>query len=240
MKDGFVMDYSRFIQPAENVSEGRIENEDRSNPDRRYSITQEKNGGIQNFNIANYPAYMSGYQLVPTNNVYEDMLQRERLLQKADFAEAERERRKAQMDMLELDEDGSLSMRTINTRKNYPASPAANFTEPRLTILRHDDERVYLISLCIGKQRKQIYVGEDSAGDGRILLKKLNSIGADFLVQKMTRKRNAAEQMLSILLRKNPEEFEIPALPGWYKDKEGNMNFWREEYLTWKNIKKII
>lgn len=155
---------------------------------------------------------------------------------RAELSEVERERRKAQVDIVEIDDAGNVTVRTSNTRKMYKERKLCNFSNPTLKILSNGKSKMYCISFVIKKTSKEIFILESDAGNGKLLLQKFNAVGADFLMDKVGKKINAALQLLALLLKNASEEIILPPEPGWYNDAFGKIKFCTLEGLSWKTL----
>ena len=161
--------------------------------------------------------------------------------EKIKLREAERERKKAVIDVLGISDDGTIYSETKNTWNEFQKRSITNFSSPNLKIFKNLEtgERVFIVSITIGTITKSFLMEESECGDAKILLKKLNADGADFLSRRQTEKKIFAIQLWSTLLRKNPEEITICNEIGWYKNSDGNIKFALEEDMTWHAIRNL-
>lgn len=154
--------------------------------------------------------------------------------------EAERERRRAVIDVLAIDDNGEIAVETKNTWNMYSKKKVANFSHPTLKIYRNasSGERRFLISVTIGNEVKSIWIEEKDCGKAKVLLEKFNASGAEFFCRKQAEKKDLIIQLWAALLRDTPEEIICRERLGWYRDDNGKYKFNREESLTWIKIIK--
>lgn len=155
--------------------------------------------------------------------------------------EAERERKRAVVDILAIEDNGEISVETKNTWNLYSKKKVANFSHPTLKIFKNasTNERRFLISVTIGDEVKSIWVEETDCGKAKVLLEKFNASGAEFFSRKQTEKKDLIIQLWAALLRNHPEEIICRDRLGWYKDDKGKFDFNRKENATWVKIKEI-
>ena len=154
--------------------------------------------------------------------------------------EAERERRRAVIDVLAIDDNGEIAVETKNTWNMYSKKKVANFSHPTLKIYRNasSGERRFLISVTIGNEVKSIWIEEKDCGKAKVLLEKFNASGAEFFCRKQAEKKDLIIQLWAALLRDTPEEIICRERLGWYRDDNGKYKFNREESLSWIKIIK--
>ena len=156
----------------------------------------------------------------------------------ADFNEAERERRKAEVEDITMDEDGKLLVRTENTRLAYKDRRLANFCKPRLirVINATTKEQGFILSINIDDRRRTFPILSKDISNAEIILKKLNSVGADFLTDKRTRKKKYAAMLMVLLLRQEVKSLCIANEKGWFFDLSHKIKFCEEENHTWRSV----
>lgn len=192
-----------------------------------------------------YPQY--GYQLTDADRKFwfgeQELKEKEReiMMARAEVREEIRERDKAIMDVVAIDENGVVAIEVINTRKKYARRSGTNFQRPELTVFINEStgQKVYGISIEIGNQKPTIWLGQAEVADAKKMLKKFNAAGADFLTNKNSLKKEYITQLWGVLLRDKVSIIFVPENLGWSKDKNGNLKF-VEVSQTWKDmIKKI-
>lgn len=166
---------------------------------------------------------------------------RELMLARAEVREEIRERDKSIMDVVAIDDRGIVTIEVVNTRKKYARRSGTNFDHPRLTIFINErsGKEIYRISVTIGDKEKNIWLCSKEVADAKKMLKKFNSVGADFLTNKTSLKKEYVLQLWSVLLRKKIKEIVVPDNLGWCIDFNGNIKF-VEGCLTWKDLIKKI
>ena len=166
---------------------------------------------------------------------------RELMLARAEVREEIRERDKSIMDVVAIDDRGIVTIEVVNTRKKYARRSGTNFDHPILTIFINErsGKEIYCISVTIGDKKKNIWLCSKEVADAKKMLKKFNSVGADFLTNKTSLKKEYVLQLWSVLLRKNFKEIVVPDNLGWCIDFNGNIKF-VEGCLTWRDLIKKI
>lgn len=156
----------------------------------------------------------------------------------SEWNEAEREKRKAQFDAVLLDELGRVIVEVCNTRRKYDPRVVTNFSEPKLIIFQNfiTEERIYKVSLIIGKTKTAIWLRDEDLGDAKAMLKKFNRAGAEFLSNKSSERKNLMLQLWAILV-KNAKIVRVADRPGWMIA-DDKMVFVDEEVLTWETLMK--
>ena len=167
---------------------------------------------------------------------------REIMLARAEVREEIREKDKAIVDMVAIDPRGILTIETVNTRKKYAPRVGANFFHPKLDIFINEisGEKIYKVSFRVNQKEEFIVLSESEAGDPKVFLKKLNSVGANFAVKKTSEKKEFATQLWSLLLSNASITREIPDRVGWHKNSDGEIKFHEEGTLVWKFLIEII
>lgn len=206
-----------------------------------WNVAQEKIGENQNYDggSRNVMIVQPDWKSLHEQNKYEREL--ESIEQKIKLREAERERKKAVIDVLTIDDRGEISIETKNTWNTYPNRNVANFTKPSLKILMNEitGEKKFLLTITLNEKQRNIWIDEAECGNAKIILEKLNAIGAEFYSRKQSEKKAFVTQLWSILYRNNPEILILADAPGWKKDRDGKLRFEEEEKATWWAIKKM-
>ena len=160
---------------------------------------------------------------------------------KADLREALREKQKARVEIIAIDDRGDLVIETLNTRNTYAPRSGANFKNPKLSTYVNEltKETIYLISLEIDDEEKKIWMTKEELGDAEILLKKLNAVGANFFTNKQSMKKDYVQQLWTLLMRTRPTSNIVSNNLGWNKDGEGKLKFVEGE-MVWQDLIKNI
>ena len=160
---------------------------------------------------------------------------------KADLREAFREKQKARVEIIAVDDRGDLVIEILNTRNEYAPRSGANFKNPKLSTYVNEltGEIAYMITLEINDEEKKIWMNKEEIGDAKILLKKFNSIGANFLTNKQSLKKDYVQQLWTLMLRACPTSNIVSNNLGWNIDCEGNFKFVEEE-MVWQDLIKNI
>ena len=200
-----------------------------------------------NATSAQYTSQFPNYYLTPNERKLwfeaQERKEKEReiMMARAEVREEIRERDKAIMDVVAIDENGVVAIEVINTRKKYTRRSGTNFQRPKLTVFINEStgQKVYGISIEIGNQKPIIWLDQSEVADAKKMLKKFNAVGADFLTNKNSLKKEYITQLWGVLLRDKVSIIFVPENLGWSKDKKGNIKF-VEVSQTWKDmIKKI-
>lgn len=198
--------------------------------------------------INNYSTYQTpNFYMTPEERKFWFEMQerkekdRELMLARAEVREEIRERDKSIMDVVAIDDRGMVTIDVVNTRKKYATRSGTNFDYPMLTIFinERNGNELYCISVTIGDKEKDIWLGSKDIADAKKMLKKFNSVGADFLTNKVSLKKEYILQLWSVLLRQKFKEIIVPDSLGWCRDCNGKIKF-EEDSLTWKDLIKKI
>lgn len=158
---------------------------------------------------------------------------------KIQIKEAERERRKSQIDLVEMSADGVLTVRTENLQMATPQRMVCNFKNPEIFVfkrLENREEMRYLFSFeCAGEIRK-VWLEKEKVGNGNYLLKQLASVGGQILGENLGKRKEYATQIVAMAVTNSKVTEYIPDKKGWYIDEKNNVKFYSKMY-AWEEIK---
>lgn len=151
----------------------------------------------------------------------------------------ERERRKSQIDLVEMSADGILSVRTQNLQIDARGRLVCNFKNPEIFVfkrLEKQEEMRYLFSFeCAGEIRK-VWLQKEKVGNAKYLLRQLASVGGQILGENLSRCKEYAVQIIAMAVTSSKITKYIPEKKGWYIDEKNNLKFYSEMYV-WEEIK---
>lgn len=223
------MDFSKF-------SDSRIDEE----------WPQENTLNYANPDKPNFTYNYGGLEVKALETVLESQIKIQHAAERMEMAslhsEIERERRKAQIELLEISGDGELMAYTANTRRKYPARSVCNMKSPAIIryFIREKAIELYEISFTVGSERKKIFVQSENLGTPEYLLRKFTSAGVYFYQDKKSHKLNHMRQFIALMMSRPVETIEIPVRSGWFVTADKKIRFWDKEELTWQNIMKKI
>jgi len=170
--------------------------------------------------------------IIAAKKIQNELVLRE---QRADWSEAERERRKAEVEMVSLDEGGEVYVQTINTRRKYAPRYVANFCNPTISCIKNCEtkEIAYILTLRVSGRIRKVIVEGSNAGNESYFLERLNSVGADFLCDRKEQRMRYTAQLWNMLLATVDEPIPVVPRKGWYIDERSQIKFEEEEDKTW-------
>lgn len=160
--------------------------------------------------------------------------------QKLLLREEERERKKAQFDMITIAQDGTVRVKTQNLFLEGKARAVVNFLNPKILIFRRieqEDERIYLFEAKFQSEKKFALLEQQKCGNPTYLLRKISSIGGQFFVATVAQQKTLVLQLFSVLVMNSKMEIWIPDEPGWYFDENDSLKFFSGRW-TWKEALK--
>ncbi len=158
------------------------------------------------------------------------------LRQKSLAAEEERERKKAQCDLLSIDESGNIRVQTTNLRIDANARKVTNFTQPQIVVferLGNDMQKIYMFFCSIQTEDRFVMLDSRECGSPTYILKKISSIGAEIFAPTLAMKKQYALQLMALLLQTRDTPRKLPERRGWYKDESGKIQFFVGRW-TWE------
>lgn len=155
--------------------------------------------------------------------------------------EAAKERDRALVQALEVDEAGNILVCTRNTSIETQARRFTNMQQPSIFILRSLDNPmenpVYMLSCLVGKKQQYIFLSTDRLARGDYLIAKLTAAGICFL-SKPSIIKPLMLQLIGELAEHCTGKKSVPETAGWTKTSNGYM-FYSEEEVTWSKIKAL-
>lgn len=156
--------------------------------------------------------------------------------------EEDQERKKAQYNELQVTDTGQIQLITRNLRIEANPRSVTDLTNPSITILtraKNIDEKIFLFTGYVGKDKKEIYLDAKKIGSGSYLIKKFVSKGVTFKLS-ITMQKMFAIQLICVLLNNYSVEKLLPEMPGWMRWPDGRYTFVEQEDLTWEYIQQRI
>lgn len=154
--------------------------------------------------------------------------------------EEARERERALVEVLEMNEEGELYIQTKNTSIAARPRAVTNMKSPRMVRyrnVRYDEACCYKLLYYIGGKEEFLFLDSGKIGKVSYLMNKFTAAGIRFEVQ--PRKIGPLLiQLLSGLCSCCTEEVVVPDEAGWVRLDDGQLKFFSEEELTWEQIKK--
>lgn len=163
--------------------------------------------------------------------------ERERYLMR----EAEREWRKSQCEVIEIQDNGCVVIGTRNLRIDCKPRILTNLLNPSLVKVIHaeePEEYLYLLQARILGEYREVFLWGNKLSSPRYILKKMTEIGAEFYGTEAEEKVRV-RRLMSVLVRNVSESKRIPEEPGWYIAEDMSMRFYKEGDITWEQAKKL-
>lgn len=168
----------------------------------------------------------------------------EAMKQKMVLKEQYAEKKRALVEVLEVDNSGEVVLITKNVSFDSIPRKVTNLKTPKIMIYRSlsdpEIEYAYMLYGKIAERNVNIWLSPKKIAKGNYLEGKLLNAGVIFEIQK----QNRLKQILSIFIGKLIDQCEgelfLPDMPGWYQEPNGRINFIREGGLTWSRVKKLI
>lgn len=160
---------------------------------------------------------------------------------KSKIRAAQRQQKKFEYDDMFINpNDGSVCIKTKNCIVESPTTCIANFYFPEITIihrLENPDQDIYQFTCHIRQKKKHLLLSERKSKRTSYLLKSLMSIGAQFTANSGSMQNKYMDKLWTLLMLMDDQKNElwIPDKNDWYRDKNGEIQFWEEPY-TWETI----
>ncbi len=180
-------------------------------------------------------------ELVKAKEVAKNAVRLEAQTLREERKEAEKERKRAIFQEIEILESGEIGVITRNLRIEAIPRKITNMTNPQLKIFKRAedlDQTVYCINCQVGNREIEVFLNVDMAGNSSYLLRKLNSVGIVFEA-KMSTAKMLIQQLMSILIYNCQSVKILPDEPGWLRNSDGKFEFFGEGDLTWNRAKKM-
>lgn len=154
------------------------------------------------------------------------------------FKEEERERRKSQIDLVEMSTDGVLTVRTQNLQMDARARMVCNFFYPEIIIYKRckrPEEVIYQLHFELSKTIKFVWLKKENVGNSSYIMKKITATGGQIMGENVAKRKEYAIQIVSLAIINAHTEIFIPDDRGWYIDENAKLKFYNAKY-TWKEI----
>ncbi len=155
--------------------------------------------------------------------------------------EWEREWRKSQCEVIEIQDNGCVVISTRNLRIDCKPRILTNLLNPSLVKVIHaeePEEYLYLLQARILGEYREVFLWGNKLSSPRYILKKMTEIGAEFYGTEAEEKVRV-RRLMSVLVRNVSESKRIPEEPGWYIAEDMSMRFYKEGDITWEQAKKL-
>lgn len=148
------------------------------------------------------------------------------------------EQKKAHHEDVVFFKDGTIAIKSFNLFIQTQPRLLSNFSKPALYLFRrigYMEDKIYYFSCMINGEPKNIFFDYNKFGNDNYIMKKLNEIGGEILVEKSSKKKLYLRKLLNKLIESLDGESWIPDSDGWYKDIDGRIKFCDGGY-TWERI----
>ena len=152
--------------------------------------------------------------------------------------EEERERRKSQIDLVEMSTDGVLTVRTQNLQMDARTRMVCNFFHPEIIIYKRckrPEEVIYQLHFELAKTIKYIWLIKENVGNPSYIMKKLIAMGGQIMGENVAKRKEYVLQIVSLAIVNAHTEIFLPDERGWYIDENKKLKFYCAKY-TWKEI----
>lgn len=162
--------------------------------------------------------------------------------EKAEIRAVERQLKKIEFDAPFIHPaDGSVCIETQNCMVQSPPMRMTNFCFPEILIIHHlgeTDEKIYQFTCRIGQGNKNFFLSEKKCNSPSHILNKLMNIGGQINEDSESKRKVFIQKLFTMLINEHRKDVWIPDRKGWYKDKNGQIRFWKEAY-TWESLIKL-
>lgn len=165
--------------------------------------------------------------------------------EKAKIRAVERQQKKLEYDDISINpNDGSVCIKTKNHLFESPTIRVANFYFPEITMihrLEEPDQEIYQFTCQIRQKNRHVLLSGKKSKRTSYLLKSLMSIGAQFMANTESIQKKYMDKLWTLLMLMDDSinELWIPDKNDWYRDRNGEIQFW-EESFTWETISRQV
>lgn len=195
---------------------------------------------IYNANIANFDAEIKRDLIKNINREEvrwfydeEKELQRQRI----------QENRKKQVDVVTIQDDGTLEIETKNLAIQTSKRVLCNFKKPRILKLfsRTDSKKIWLFECEIdGRITTKVYLDERKLGDSKYLLERFTAKGLEIYGVSKKIREDYVDKIWTVTLNKRQAECLIPDEFGWWLNAAGKLEFVDKDRVIWQEVKTWI
>ena len=150
------------------------------------------------------------------------------------------ENRKKQIDVVSIQNDGTLEIQTKNLDIAVNKRMLCNFKNPRILKLfsRTDSKNILLFECEIdGKFNVKVYLNEKKLGDSKYLLERFTAKGLEIYGASKKIREDYVSKIWTVTLNKNSAECLIPDEFGWWLNSEGKWEFVDKDRVIWQEVK---
>ncbi len=156
--------------------------------------------------------------------------------QKMLLKEAERERKKAQCEVVCVDQNGEVFVETKNLQIAQSRRLVTNFTHPKIIILcriMNQEENIYLFEFDLNEEIRYAMLCPEKCGSPTYLRKKIAASGGYVMGNTPAKQKEYLAQLITILISKAKEKKYLPDCRGWYLDENRKLGFFCGRW-TWE------
>lgn len=142
--------------------------------------------------------------------------------------EAERELKKAQVEVMAIDADGRVEMVTKNLQIEAVPRKITNFAHPEIVVLKrlkNPEEKIFLFYCELQQEVAWALLLPEKCGGATYIMRKLSGIGAEIFAATSALKKQYAKQLITLLIRNAKMCKGLPDRYGWYTDEDGKIAF---------------
>ena len=160
--------------------------------------------------------------------------------QKMLLKEAERERKKAQCEVVSIDQNGNVLVETKNLQIAQSKRLVTNFTNPEIIILyriMNPEEKRYLLCFDLIGETHYTMLCPEKCGNPTYLRKKTIASGGYVMGNNIAKQKEYLTQLIALLISQVKDKHYLADDRGWYLDEKGKLKFFNKKW-TWKEAVK--
>ncbi len=154
--------------------------------------------------------------------------------------EEERERRKAQFDMLKIDQNGKIFVETQNLQIQKVQREVANFLHPEMMELcriKNPNDKLFLLTFDLNREIQYAILNPEKCGSPTYLIKKIAASGGYIMANNQAKKKEFVLQLITFLISQTREKIYLPERREWYVDENQKLRFFLGRW-TWEEASK--
>lgn len=155
--------------------------------------------------------------------------------------EEAKERARAIVEVMEVDDTGRLLVVSKNTTIAAKPRSITNMSRPEITIIRCTNPVAplcYKLTCEVADKKTCMFLASEKIGKGNYLINKFVSVGIYFEIQQ-SKINPLLLQLLGRLIENCTAEELVPETDGWIKLANGQYRFFSEEDMTWIKIREL-
>lgn len=160
--------------------------------------------------------------------------------QKVVLKEAEREKKKAQYEMVCIDQNGEVLVETKNLQIPQIRRKVVNFTHPEIIIffrIMNPEEKIYLLCFDVNNETHYAMICPEKCGNPTYLRKKIIASGGYVMGNNIAKQKEYLTQLIALLISQAKDKHYLADDRGWYLDEKGKLKFFNKKW-TWKEAVK--